>query len=290
MRRRVVFPESGDARTIEAVTRIAELGIATPVLVVQGSFSGRNRLPSLVEVVSCGDDAPLRFAHFMVAGGQADACVAGAVHTTAQVLRSAFRTIGTASGVRLVSSAFYMVLHPGTDSERVITFTDCAVVPYPGADDLCEIALAAAADRRVVVGDEPRVALLSFSTHGSAVGPSVSQVRAAVELIRQREPALVVDGDLQADAALVSSVAETKAPQSPVQGDANVLVFPSLDSGNIAYKLVQRLAGALAIGPILQGLAKPCADLSRGADPEDIINVASIAILKSASLARSKSA
>jgi phosphate acetyltransferase len=203
------------------------------------------------------------------------------VHTTADVLRAALRLIGPAPGVRTVSSAFYMVLPPfrGAD-EEVLTFSDCAVVIEPSATQLADIAIAAAADRRRIVGDEPRVALLSYGTRGSGNGASVRLVREAVALLHQRAPGLQVDGELQGDAALIPAVAERKAPGSPVAGHANVLIFPSLDAGNISYKLVQRLARADAIGPIIQGLARPCSDLSRGAVSDDIIHVAAVTALQ----------
>jgi phosphate acetyltransferase len=242
---------------------------------------------------------PLAYATFLVRVGGADATVGGAVRTTRELMHFALWLIGPAAGERTVSSAFYMVLkdraegggrspeggegetrEEGGAGEEVLTFTDCSVVPAPTADQLADIAIAAGRARRRIVGDEPRVALLSYSTKGSGGDAgSIATVREALRLIRKREPALVVDGELQGDAALVAQVAARKAPVSVVAGRANVLVFPSLDAGNIAYKLTERLAHAKAIGPILQGLAKPVSDLSRGADADAIFHVAAITAL-----------
>jgi phosphate acetyltransferase len=191
--------------------------------------------------------------------------------------------VGTAPGIRSVSSSFYMVVAEfrGRGPE-VLSFTDCAIVPDPDAEQLCDIAVAATLARRLVVGDEPRVAFLSYATRGSARGPSVERVRNALALFRERMPDVDADGELQADAALMLDVGVRKAPGSPVAGHANVLVFPDLDAGNIGYKLTQRLAGAAAVGPIVQGLRRPCNDLSRGASADDIVDVACVTALLAA--------
>lgn len=309
--RTLVFPEATDARTVEAALALHRRGSARPVLIrrsdaptgviplgieawdpltdprhgqVVTHLLARRAAKGLTEAeaVRLAKD-PLYFADALVALGEADGCVAGAARTTAAVLRAALWTVGTAADVRTVSSAFYMVVQPfrGTEGD-VLTFTDCAVVPEPTAEQLADIAMAAALDRGRIVGDTPRVAFLSFSSGGSAESPSVERVREAVRVLRRLAPELAITGEIQADAALLPDIARRKVPDDPVAGSANVLVFPSLDAGNIAYKLVQRLAHASAIGPIVQGLAKPCSDLSRGASVDDIVHVAAITALQAA--------
>ncbi len=287
---RIVLAEGEDARVQEAARRIEREGLGAVRLLERRTTHDaprtmvallRSRRPDKFPTDAAATQAlehPLTFGACLVGLGEADAMLGGAMYTSAETIRAALLAVGTAPDIATVSGAFYMI-----KDDRVLTFADAAVTPEPTPSQLADIALVSARERRLIVGDEPVVAFLSFSTRGSAAGPRVQRVQEAVAALRRRltsPPEFVFDGELQLDAALVPDVAARKAPGSPAAGRANVLIFPDLDAGNIGYKLVQRLGGWTALGPILQGLARPISDLSRGATSDDIVNTAAIAILQ----------
>jgi len=292
LQRRIVFPDSSDERTVRAVQELKHLGIAIPILVTHDTPINEPHLVDYLLERRAGKGLtrseakhlaaqPLFRAAWMVHTGEADAGVAGSVSTTADVLRAGIWTIGMDSSVSVVSSFFLMVLPSGA----VFTYADCGVVPDPTADQLADIARSSAVSHHILTRTEPRVAFLSFSTKGSAQHPHAQKVRDAFRIFSEKYPNIVADGELQADAALVPAVAARKAPNSALAGNSNVLVFPTLDAGNIAYKLTERLAGAAAYGPVVQGLQKPFVDVSRGCTWHDMVLTAAIAALLSNSAA-----
>ncbi|MCA8941843.1 MAG: phosphotransacetylase [Planctomycetes bacterium] len=282
--RRVVLPEVEDSRTELARRLIEQDGLAEVVWVedptrdtrfdeVASHIFARRRHKGVDEAKATAlASDPLYFAASLVGIGHADASVAGAAHATADVIRAGIHCVGTAPDSPLVSSFFLFV----RDAET-LSYADCGVVPDPDPDQLAAIAFATARNHEKLTGETARVAFLSFSTKGSADHPRVDKVRAALARFRAQHPRIAADGELQFDAAYVESVAERKAPDSEVAGSANVFIFPDLDAGNIAYKITERLGGFRAFGPLIQGLARPCLDLSRGCTPEDIVEVAVIA-------------
>jgi len=232
---------------------------------------------------------PLYLGALMIKAGDADGEVAGAANSTGDVLRPAFQIVKTLPGISIVSGAFIMILQDHSFGEDgVIVFADGAVHPDPDEKQLAEIAVATAGTTRSILGFEPRIAMISFSTKGSASHPMVDKVVNATRLAKEMDPTLIIDGDLQADAALIEAIAKSKAPDSPIQGNANVMIFPDLNVGNTAYKLVQRLAKAEAVGPVLQGMAAPINDLSRGCSVSDIVNLVAITSNQAAGLKKQK--
>ncbi len=319
-KQRIVLPEGTEIRTLIAADRLIADEVATIILIGEPSevyaLAESYRLTHIKEAVIVNPkehakkedyaallvklrekkgmtpekaaklvEDPLYLASLMVKAGDADGEVAGALNRTGDVLRPALQIIKTTPGVSVVSGAFLMILKDKSYGDNgLLMFADCAVIPDPTADELAQIAVSTAQTGQSLIGIEPRVAMLSFSTRGSASHPRVDKVAEATRIAKELAPELLLDGELQADAAIVESIGKSKAPGSPVAGKANILVFPSLEVGNIAYKLVQRFAGAEAIGPILQGIAAPVNDLSRGCSSEDIYKMVAVSSVQSIGL------
>ena len=314
-KRKIVLPEGNELRTMQGAVIAAKEGLADPILLgdeaeIRALAEKEGLVLDGVAVVDIASSAyleefaaffyelrkhkgmtpekaaqtvrnPLYYGNLMLMKGMADGLLAGADNTTGDVLRAALHTVKTKKGINTVSGAFVMILPEDIYGDNgVFVFGDCAVNPDPDAQQLADITISCAETKKSLIGGEANVAMLSFSTKGSAAHANVDKVTEALALVKEKRPDLLVDGELQLDAAVVPSVAAKKAPGSEVAGKANVLVFPDLQSGNIGYKLVQRFAGASAVGPILQGMAKPVNDLSRGCSVQDVVDMIAITALQ----------
>lgn len=292
--RTIVLPEGNDPRVKQAVEEVVREQIAKVIVLTPENLDlqkcegyaqeyyelRKHKGLSLSEARQTLKD-PLYAAAMMVRNGDADGFVAGAANTTPDVVRAAIHCLGVDPQIGCASSSFIMVVPDcAMGSQGVFVFADCGVIPFPTAQELTSIALATADMAKMVLKVIPKVAMLSYSTKGSAKGESVEKIREAVTLIRKAAPDLIVDGELQVDSAIVPEVAELKSGNDILKGEANVLIFPNLDAGNISYKLVNRLAKARAIGPLLQGLNKPCSDLSRGCTVEEIVDCVAVTAIR----------
>lgn len=292
--KKIILPEFNDKRVVEAYEfirkeKIAEVTLLYPEKLdaklvdkfAQEFFELRKAKGITEEDARKTVSTPLYYGAMMVRDGLADGFVAGAAHTTSDVARAAIHCIGIDSKYNTVSSSFIMVLpNCKLGDKGVFVFADCGVIPDPNARQLANIAVTTAELARKVLGMTPRVAMLSYSTGGSAEGRFVNEVREATLMARQIDPGLLIDGELQVDAALVPEVARIKCPDSKIAGSANILIFPSLESGNISYKLTERLANARALGPLFQGVNKPCSDLSRGCSVEDVVDCVAVTAIR----------
>ncbi len=292
--KKIILPETEDQRVLEAATIIEKEGIGSPILLYATDMDSRKQEKYALEFIklrqSNGLDIdkamslmarPLYYAAMMVREGVADGFVAGASHTTPDVARAAIYCLGVDKKFGVVSSCFIMAVPDCIYGEEgILFFADCGIIPEPTAQQLAQIAISTAELVKKVFKITPRIAMLSYSTKSSASGKVVSKVKEATELARKLSPGLVIDGELQVDAAIVPEVARIKDPDSILGGQANVLIFPNLEAGNISYKLVNRLAKARAIGPLLQGLNFPCSDLSRGCSVEDIVDCVAVTAIR----------